>query len=469
MSTKFMKGLTLAGIVLVLVSGLLLSSYGQGRPESAPPAGDGVAPTPPMGWNSYDAFGSTVDESQFKAEVDFMKSKLLRYGWKYAVIDYLWFNPTGGPNIRLGTNGEPIDTLAMDGNGRLLPAVNRFPSAAGLNGFKLIAEYTHAMGLKFGIHIMRGIPRQAYWINTPILGTSYSAREIADTTSSNLCPWNNNMYGLDPQKPGAQVYYNSVFNLYAEWGVDLVKVDDIARPYHIGEIEIIRKAIDQCGRPMVLSLSPGETPVSQAEHVSHNANMWRLSDDMWDSWKDLRHGFELLNTWSPYIQKDHWPDADMLPIGHLSLNGKPNGPDRMSRFTKDETFTLLTLWCIARSPLMMGGELLTTPAWVISLLQNGEVLAVDQSSTGNHQVMRDDSEAVWIADGPGTGNIYVALFNLDQRPRIIDFRYDSVTGLKGTYLVRDLWKNEDVGKVIEHFTITLGPHGAGLFRLTDGQ
>ncbi|HTY11691.1 MAG TPA: glycoside hydrolase family 27 protein [Bacteroidota bacterium] len=461
-----MKSSRLRCVSLMLFLAVCVRSNAQDAGKLNSNTGEEAAPTPPMGWNSYDAFGSNVTEAQFRSEVDFLRANLLSHGWKYAVVDYLWFNPTGGPNIHLRKNGEPIDSLAMDEFGRLLPAVNRFPSAAGSNGFKPLAEYVHGMGLKFGIHIMRGIPRQAYWKNMRILGTTFSAREAADTLASGLCPWNDNMYGLDPERPGSQAYYNSIFNLYAQWGVDFIKVDDIARPYHKGEIEMIRKAIDQCGRPMVLSLSPGETPLSEGQNVSKNASMWRIADDMWDSWKDLRHNFDLLNSWTEWRKKGHWPDADMLPIGHVSLNGSPNGPDRLSRFTKEETYTLLTLWCIARSPLIMGGELLTTPQWVIALLQNSEVIAVDQHSTENRQVMKNDSDAVWMGRDPATGKIYVALFNLLDQGRTIEFKFVWVPDLKGPCLLHDLWNNRDIGSVEKRFTITVGAHGAGLFSLT---
>ncbi len=435
-----------------------------------------VASTPPMGWNSYDAFGNTITEAQFKTEVKFMKKNLLRYGWKYAVIDYLWFNPDPGgwkktrsyyeeQNIRLDKNGRPIDSLTMDKYGRLLPAVNRFPSAAGGKGFKPIADFVHKLGLKFGFHIMRGIPRQAYWDNTPVKGTSYTAREIADTNTSDLCKWNNNMYGVDPGKPGAQEYYNSLFDLYAKWGADFIKVDDIARPYHKGEIEMIRKAIDQCGRPMVLSLSPGAAPLSEAVNLIKNANMWRVADDMWDNWKDLKLHFNLFNDWSPYIQKNHFPDGDMLPIGHLSLNGRPVGPDRMSHLTKDETYTLLSLWCIARSPLIMGGELLTSSRWVISLLQNKEVIEVDQHSTDNHQVFRNEDEAIWMAEGTKAGVIYLAMFNLEDKPQTIEFNFDSVPGMKGSYKVRNLLTNKNLGISKSLIKASIGPHGAELLKL----
>lgn len=455
-----MKSSAIHVAVILMLAGSAPGVHGQTRQNI-----QDVAPTPPMGWNSYDAFGSSVNESQFRSEVDFMKANLLQYGWTYAVVDYLWFNSTGGTNIRLDAEGRPLDTLAMDQYGRLLPAVDRFPSAASDEGFKPLADYVHKMGLKFGIHIMRGIPRQAFWLDTPIKGTSYTARDAADTAASDLCTWNNNMYSLDPAKPASQAYYNSIFDLYAKWGVDFVKVDDISRPYRKGEIEMIRRAIDQCGRPMVLSLSPGEAPLSEAVDLEDKANMWRISDDMWDSWKNLYHNFELLEKWSPYIGRNHWPDADMLPIGHLSVGNLSVGHDRMSRFTKDETCTLLTLWAIARSPLIMGGDMLTTPEWVISMLQNREVIAVDQQSSGNHQVFRNDSEAVWMAQDSTAGIRYLALFNLEDKAQNIDFRFDSVSGLKGPFSVRDLWKIKDAGTAEAYIRATIEAHGAVLFKL----
>ena len=236
------------------------------------------AQKPPMGWNSWDCFATTVTEAQTKAHADYMAEHLKRYGWEYVVVDIQWYEPEAKSfNYRKGAK------LVMDEWGRLWPATNRFPSAASNVGFKALADYVHGKGLKFGVHLLRGIPRQAVEQNTPIKGTSHHAADIADKTS--ICPWNTDMYGVDMSKPGAQEYYNSVFRLFAEWGVDFVKVDDISRPVSSSaEIEAIRKAIDRTGRPMVLSLSPGETPLAEGEHVSQHANMWRISDDFWDKW-----------------------------------------------------------------------------------------------------------------------------------------------------------------------------------------
>ncbi|MCF7847267.1 MAG: glycoside hydrolase family 27 protein [Kiritimatiellales bacterium] len=434
-----------------------------------------VAPKPPMGWNSFDAYDCAINEQQFRNTVEFMEKNLLKYGWEYAVIDYIWFNPKPGdwdnpkrrighPDVRLDENGVPIEKLTMDKYGRLMPAVERFPSAANGAGFKPLADWVHGKGMKFGIHIMRGIPLQAWYENLEIMGTHLAAKDIGEPWDT--CTWCNNMLGIDATKPGAQEYYNSIFNLYAEWGVDFVKADDtMYPPYHKGEIEMMRNAIDQCGRPMVLSLSCGEAPLSRAGHLAENANMWRISGDFWDEWEKLLHNFDLLNAWSPHIQPNRWPDADMLPIGHLSMNGRPHGPDRMSQFTPDEQVTMMTLWCVARSPLMMGGDLLSSPPETIALLTNSEVLAVNQSSTDNRQVFKTkQGQCCWIATDPATGDRFVALFNLADKPQRVELNFEWEQ-LRGKYKARDLWQRKDSGPVEKRLGVQLNPHAAALFRL----
>ena len=297
-----------------------------------------------MGWNSWDSFGTAITEAQTREQAASMAAHLAQHGWQYIVVDIQWYEPGAR-----GHGYRPDATLTMDGFGRLTPAVNRFPSAEGSAGFKPLADYVHSLGLKFGIHLMRGIPRQAVRAALPVKGTSYRADQIADQRST--CPWNPDMFGVDMARPGAQEYYDSVFELIASWGVDYVKVDDIARPYHQDEIEAIRRAIDRTRRPIVLSLSPGETPLASAAHVREHANLWRISDDFWDRWLALYEQFGRLEKWHPYRVNGSWPDADMLPLGTLGR--------RQTRFTRDEQITMMSLWAIARSPLMHGGDMTT--------------------------------------------------------------------------------------------------------------
>ena len=245
---------------------------------------EGVATTPPMGWNSWDCYGTAVTEAEVKANAGYMAEKLKQHGWQYVVVDIQWSEP------KAQAHGYRADAeLAMDEYGRLIPAVNRFPSSADGRGFKPLADYVHSLGLKFGIHIMRGIPRRAVKANLPVWGSKVRAADIADVYS--VCPWNTDMYGLDMSRPGAQDYYDSIVKMYAGWGVDYIKADDIARPAHREEIAALHRAIQKSGRPMVLSLSPGPAMVKDAAFLQENANLWRISDDFWDEWRLLRLNF----------------------------------------------------------------------------------------------------------------------------------------------------------------------------------
>ncbi len=435
-----------------------------------------LAKTPPMGWNSFDAYDCRINEKEFKATVDYMANNLLQYGWEYAVIDYIWWNPEPGnwdtprrkghPNIQFNEDGGlkfPKD-VTMDQYGRLLPSVERFPSSANGKGFKPIADYVHSKGMKFGIHIMRGIHRAAAYNKTPIMGSTANAGDVAEKFDT--CDWCNNMYGVDSSKEGAQEYYNSIFKLYAEWEVDFIKADDtMFPPYHKEEIEMIHKAIAKCGRPMVLSLSCGEAPISRASHLIEYSNMWRISGDFWDDWKSLEHNFDLLNSWSPFIGEGHWPDGDMLPIGRLSLDDRPHGKERMSNFTEAEHYTLLSLWCIAKSPLIMGGDLLTTPESTMKFLKNSEVLYVNQHSSDNRQVIKHENYAIWIATDPKNGDKFIGLFNLSDKEKEIKFTLEN-EGLRGNYAVRDLWEKRDLGTINSVLSAKIDTHGGKLFRLT---
>jgi len=391
-----------------LLPTLLLSSLTISAPLAAQAADSADfhdwALTPPMGWNSWDNFATTVTEAQTKQQADVMSADLKAHGWQYIVVDIQWYEPGAESHAY-----RDDAVLTMDDYGRLQPAPNRFPSAADGDGFTELAAYVHSKGLKFGLHLMRGIPRQAVEKDLPVLGTEYTAQDIANTDS--ICPWNPDMYGVDMSKPGAQAYYNSVFSMFADWGVDYVKVDDISRPYHdhADEIEAIRKAIDNTGRPIVLSLSPGATALTAADHVQQHANLWRISDDFWDRWLSIREQFTRLAKWNPHRITGSWPDADMLPLGVINLG------ERHSRFTPDEQYTLMSLWSIARSPLMMGGDLTQLDPFTLSLLNNDEVLTVNQHSENNRPLFNEDDLIAWVADVPGSKDQYLALFNASDR------------------------------------------------------
>ncbi|MGB7719147.1 MAG: glycoside hydrolase family 27 protein [Bryobacteraceae bacterium] len=422
---------------------------------AAGPRGHPAAPTPPMGWNSWDSYGTTVTEAEVKANADYMAARLKSHGWQYVVVDIQWSEP------HPQTHGyRPNADLVMDEYGRLTPATNRFPSAAGGQSFRPLADYIHAKGLKFGIHIMRGIPRRAVAADLPVLGSKARAAAIADTKS--LCPWNTDMYGVDMSKPGAEDYYDSILQLYAQWGVDYIKADDIATPFHGDEIAALHRAIVKSGRPIVLSLSPGPADLAKADFYAANANLWRISNDFWDRWPDLRANFDLLDKWSQYTRPGAWPDADMLPLGRIGIRAE-RGDDRATRFTRDEQRTLISLWSIARSPLMFGGDLPSNDDFTLSLLTNDEVLAADQNATRSRQLFQRGDQIAWTSDAAGAK--YLAVFNVGNQA-LLEIRVDwAELGLPGTSSLRDLWQKKDLGRVKDGYTFKLPPHGSGLYRV----
>jgi alpha-galactosidase len=446
-----MKRLALFVVCLILVVSVVP------RAQKAAP-GTPLAPTPPMGWNSWDCYGTAVTEAQVKATADVMADKLASFGWQYVVVDIQWYAASAQ-----GHDYKPGALLTLDEYGRLTPALNRFPSAAGGRGFKPLADYVHGKGLKFGIHIMRGIPRQAVEKNLPILGTAVHAKDIADP--DNLCRWNPDMLGVDTTRPGSQAYYDSMARLYASWGVDFIKADDMgSHLYQPAEMRALSLAMRASGRPMVLSISPGPAPVSEESFFQKWAHMWRVSDDFWDSWRLLRKQFDYAREWAPQIGVNStWPDADMLPLGRLRLTDAA-GKGTPTRFTPAEQRTVMTFWSIIRSPLIMGGDLMTLDESTLALLTNPEILAVNQRSRKNTPVVTRDDRAVWTAEDPASGAAYVAAFNLTDQPATIDLPLADLKLGAAPRAARDLWERRDLGTVTA-VHMALAPHAGGIWSL----
>jgi len=434
---------------------------------------DTLTLTPPMGWNSWDCYGMDVTEAQIKATADYMAANLKKYGWEYVVLDMGWNYGDGLSTLNFRIENPP---QCIDSYGRLIPNPDKFPSSIDGLGLKLLADYVHSKGLKFGLHIMRGIPWQAVEEDTPIKNSKYSARDIF--TEDDPCRWFNGLVTVDMEKEGAQEYYNSLVEMYAEWGVDYIKADDMMQNNYRGkEITAIRKAIDKTGRPIVLSLSAGPVSVDHVEHLRSNANLWRVSGDMWDDWSYLDKQFKLCREWQDYVVPGHWPDCDMLPLGKLRINGtdgllaKRIGVDKGevsnedSRFTDPEKYTNVTLWAIFRSPLMMGGDLLQLDDLTFSLLTNNEVIQVNQHSTNNRELRADENEIIWTAEDSETGATYVAMFNLNENnSRLISVTVEEL-GLKGKFNVRDLWAGKEAGRLEKAVEFEIPAHGCGLYKI----
>ncbi len=416
-----------------------------------------------MGWNSWDSYGRTLNEESIRASAQWMARHLKRFGWEYVVVDEGWYLA----NLDASGN-DNHSRFEIDAYGRYIPVPARFPSAGKDFTFKPLADYLHSLGLKFGIHIIRGIPREAVAKNLPIAGSSFRAADAADT--SDVCPWNAYNYGLNPTHPAAQAYYDSLARQYAEWAVDFIKVDCISdHPYKGAEIRMFSEAITKSGRPMVLSLSPGPTSIDKRDEVSRFAQMWRISDDVWDVWystenfpQGVKNQFSRAALWAGVAKSGHWPDADMLPIGSLRPAAGWGEP-RETRLSHDEQRTLLTLWCIFRSPLIMGGNLLLADDWTTSLLTNAEVIAVDQHSRNNHPVITTNNVVIWTARPESGKDFYVAVFNISDTAQTVHYAWSGLGLAAPSYKLRDLWEGAEKGSATS-LEITLPPHASVLYR-----
>ncbi len=374
------------------------------------------AKTPPRGWNSYDYYNTAVTEEEVKRTADYMASHLLPYGYEYVVIDIEWYANDADTDDRY--QYLPFGNNEMDAYGRFQPSPKRFPSSADGSGFTKLAAYVHEKGLKFGIHILRGIPREAAHRHLPLYDSTATAADIADPAS--ICGWNPDMYGVR-NTPEGQHYYDTLIQMYADWGVDFIKCDDICdswtyRPSNhnpfLGweETRMLHRAIMKCGRPIVLSLSPGPAQLPRAWEYAHNANMWRITDDFWDDWSLLKPMFERCEVWQNHVSPGCYPDCDMLPVG--KLGGRfPGHPERQTNFSKEEQKTMMSLWCLFGAPLMIGADLLSLDPDTLSLLTNREILSLDDGKHRGVQVKRSGTEAVWASMGEDK-SLVLGLFNL---------------------------------------------------------
>ena len=410
---------------------------------------------PPMGWNSYDYYDTTVNEAQVKKNADYMAKNLKSFGWEYIVVDIEWYAYCVGKK-RDEHQYIPFSKLEMDEFSRLLPCTERFPSAAGGKGFRPLADYVHNLGLKFGIHIMRGIPRIAAHTHSKILGSDQTAADIAIPHS--ICYWNPDMYGVNPDKEASQIYYNSLLDLYAEWGVDFIKCDDICRMDAESakeEIRMLHRAIEQCGRDIVLSLSPGPAIVEENDFYHETANMWRITDDFWDSWPLLFDMFDRCKTWEGLASDGGYPDCDMLALGMI---GKGFHDERMTRFTKPEQRTMMSLWCMVGSPLMLGAELTLLDDWTLSLITNNQVLSLLTETKAAKELSRDKKQIVWKSIRKDETASYIAVFNISDKER----SFSPDTYMTGKETATELWEGKALSMDEE---VCIEPHGVCLFEI----
>jgi hypothetical protein len=428
------------------------------------------SPIPPMGWNSYDYYDTTVNEAQVKANADYMAAHLKEYGWKYVVVDIQWYANDAGTR-RAEYQYIPFGDLEMDDFGRLQPSPKRFPSSKNGLGFKPLADYIHDKGLKFGIHIMRGIPRKAAERHLPIIGTDVTANEVADASS--ICGWNPDMYGVKDTEAG-QAYYDGIIKMYADWGVDFIKCDDICDSWMYRgdnfsgwhETRMLHEAIIKCGREIVLSLSPGPAHIDRAWQYCKYANMWRITDDFWDNWELLKNMFWRCEMWQDHVSEGCYPDCDMLPIGKIG-GGFGNG-EWDCNFTHEEQKTMMTLWCMFRSPLMVGAELTKLDDWTLSLLTNSDILNMLSNTCKGIQLERTDNHAIWKSYNSADKTVCIGLFNLSDKDDKISIslsEIDEEFDVNKTYDIYELWDKTKSRTTDGKIETNVSAHGVKVYKI----
>jgi alpha-galactosidase len=447
----------------ILLAGLLASTL-NGR------AG-GLADTPPLGFNSFDSYRTSLSEDKARALMDVMAEKYRDFGYTYFVMDAGWYREV---EVHPGSmHAKRSLGLALDAFGLYEPCKTYFPG-----GIKALADHAHARGLKFGVWIMRGVPRQAVNQNLPVKGTPFTARDIADTTD--VCVWNEDNYGIDMSKPGAQAYYNALIAKLAGWGVDFIKVDDVVP--NPREIAAIAKAIVDGGHSMLLSLSPGDVHHPTHLNAYRKANMLRITRDIWDNPLSIEKGFLAWERFQGIERPGFWPDLDMIPFGRLDVLSTEDIPGlppehraRQSRFTPHQMRTFLTQRAMAASPLIIGGDLLTMDDFSYRLLTNREMLACNQNGVMGTNVYRAGNVDVWLTphkDDPDRG--WIGIFNRSLSDRKVtlgkqdlgfiafEASYNLVP-TRRTVRLHDIWSGETL-TLEGSLTFDLPAEGVAFFR-----
>lgn len=392
--------------------------------------GDKIALTPPMGWNSWNCWAAQVSDKNVRASAKAMvDSGLINHGWTYINIDDTW----------QGKRGEPFN--ALQGN-------QKFPDMKGL------CNYVHSLGLKVGVY-------SSPWITT-YAGYPGGSSDEPNGSWEKLADYEKN------KRLGKYAFDTNDAQQYGQWGIDYLKYD--WHTHQEKEIAAMANAIKATGRDIIYSLSAG-MDFNKAATCAKLANCWRTTGDIRDGWtkKQVREDWAVGVTeiwkehlrWAPFSGPGHWADADMLVVGKVGW-----GAPHPTKLTPDEQYTHISLWCLWSSPLLIGCPLDQLDDFTRNLLTNDEVLALNQDPLGKmaKQLPHDGNDRVLVKDLED-GSKAVGLFNTGEEPNTVEVTWQQL-GITGNQVVRDLWRQNNIGTYNNGFEAVVRPHGVILIKIT---
>jgi hypothetical protein len=432
----------------VLVTGLTSPAAA----EANPPAGTDLSPV--LGYSTWSALRFNVNAAADEAEaLALQTSGLEALGYTYVNQDDGWYGCPGsqGPDV--------------DGYGRWVTDSQSFPpGVGGENGIAVVADYVHGLGLKFGIYVTPGISKQAVAAHTPVLGTHYTADQIATTRSE--ANYNcSGMVGLNYQSPGAQAFVNSVVDEFAQWGVDFIKLDGI-QDHNAPDIRAWSGAIRQSGRPMQLDVTEGRFGVGLANTLDRYATQWEQSTDIecygcesggsypLTDYSNVALRFNALAKWRNHSGSRFggYIDFDSVEIGNCADDG-------LSLPARE---TVLSLWALASSPLLIGADLTNLCSTDLNLLKNTAVLSLDQDGITASRIIHNHGGRV-VAKSVGARDAVVGLFNTGEATQTMSSSTSllHLPGCPQGFTLTDLWSNS-VSSTRGSIRASVAPEGVAL-------
>jgi alpha-galactosidase len=452
--------------VLVLAAGLAASGLAAagvtfaGAPARAD-SNNSLGATPLMGWSNWSYIGDDPTTAKIEAQAAAMKSSgLVSYGYQYINVDDFYY--------LCNSNGPEVNA-----NGLWEVDPSKFPASGSTPGMEALGNYIHAEGEKFGMYVTPGIPDNAVVANSPVAGTSYTAGEIAEPSVAETNYNCGHMVGLNYSSPGAQDYINSWADELASWGVDYVKLDGVGSS-DIADVQAWSTALKQTGRPIWLELS-NNLPIADASTWHSLANGWRTTGDIecycWaggvdttdpvrtplTDWANVSLRFASAAAWAPDVGPGGWNDFDSLEVGNGSNDG----------LTVPERQSMMTLWSMADSPLVLGTNLTDLDPTDLAMLENTAVISVDQDGVAAERIV-DSGNGQAFSKRESNGDYVIALYNTSATATTTVSVPLSAAGISGSVTATNLWTGASTGTISGTYSVTLGPGAVQLIRTNGG-